>query len=356
MPTYFKFLTILMFHVFLEANVDVAIVEVGIGGELDCTNILRNPVCVGVTSLGLEHTSLLGNTLEQIAQQKSGIFKPNAAVFTVPQEQSAMHVLQKRAVERRCRTLKVISATENQEWNKIFSSTDISDIQRQNALLSIHMALEWMKSRCNKRSLSIMDDRYINNFSYGCQNDTDELSKNIFLKKVAVALANYKWPGRTQILKTSVADFFLDGAHTTESIVHCISWFRKTSHGASNKFLIFNITGDRDSLKLLKLLMPLNFDKAYFTPNYAGVANVEDLSNYAITSDQRKKCKEHCEQWGKSSVLMNSVAEVLTDIKKHASLNVIGDDKVEVLVTGSLHLVGALLTILDPNLTMTSDF
>ena len=54
MPTYFKFLTILMFNIFLDEHVDVAIIEVGIGGLYDCTNIVRNPVCVGITSLGLD--------------------------------------------------------------------------------------------------------------------------------------------------------------------------------------------------------------------------------------------------------------------------------------------------------------
>ncbi|XP_025157558.1 folylpolyglutamate synthase, mitochondrial isoform X2 [Harpegnathos saltator] len=356
MPTYFKFLTILMFHVFLEANVDVAIVEVGIGGELDCTNVLRKPVCVGVTSLGLEHTSLLGNTLEEIAHQKSGIFKPDAAAFTVPQAESAMRVLQQRVIERRCRSLKVVPAIQNKKWNEIFSSTNIiSDVQRQNASLSIHMVLEWMKSRHDKLSSLIIDNEYNDTF-YKHQNDKDELSKNISLEKVAMAFANCKWPGRTQILKTSVADFFLDGAHTVESIVHCISWFKRTNRGASSKFLIFNTTGDRNSFELLKLLAPLNFDKAYFTPNYAGVANVENLSDYAMTYDQRKKCKKHCEQWGKDSILKNSVAEVLVDIKRHVSSQMTNEEKVEVLVTGSLHLVGALLTILDPNLTMNSDF
>lgn len=356
MPTYFKFLTILMFHVFLEANVDVAIVEVGIGGELDSTNVLRNPVCVGVTSLALEHTALLGNTIEEIAHQKSGIFKPYAAAFTVPQVDFAMRVLQKRAVERRCRGLKVVDVIQDREWNNIFVPTDIvSDAQQQNASLSIHMALEWMKSRRNKRSSLIINDEYIV-ASHEFQSDKDKLSTGISLEKTKMAFANYKWPGRTQILETSVADFFLDGAHTVESIVHCVSWFKRTSRGASNKYLIFNTTGDRDSLELLKLLVPLDFDGAYFTPNYAGVKNIEDLSNYTVTSDQRKKCKEHCEQWGKGSVLKNSVAEVLVDIKKQASSRITGDGKAEVLVTGSLHLVGALLTILDPDLTMNSDF
>lgn len=353
MPTYFKFLMILMFHVFLEANVDVAIIEVGIGGELDSTNILRNPVCVGVTSLALEHTSLLGNTLEEIAYQKSGIFKPNAAAFTMPQPESAMRVLRKRSVEKKCRKLQVVSTIQNREWNDVFLSADIdiNGVQQQNALLSISLALEWMKSRCNQ---SIVNDKYVNFYNF--QSNKDDLSQIISLNKVATALANCKWPGRMQILRTSVADFFLDGAHTIESIANCVSWFKRVSRGTSSKFLIFNISGDRNSLEFLNLLRPLNFDRAYFAPNYAGVASVEDLSNYTLIEEQRKKCKKNCELWGENSISKNSVAEVLYDIKRHVSSRTINHDKVEILVTGSLHMIGALLTILDPNLTMTSDF
>lgn len=75
MPAYFRFLTILAFHVFLKMKVDVAIIEVGIGGQYDCTNIIRKPVVCGVTSLGLDHTTLLGKDIQSIAWQKGGIFK-----------------------------------------------------------------------------------------------------------------------------------------------------------------------------------------------------------------------------------------------------------------------------------------
>ncbi|XP_012061395.1 PREDICTED: folylpolyglutamate synthase, mitochondrial-like [Atta cephalotes] len=353
MPTYFKFLTILTFHVFLEANVDVAIIEVGIGGELDCTNILQNPICVGITSLGLEHTSLLGNTLEEIAYQKSGIFKPHTIAFTVPQPESAMHILQKRAIERKCRDLRIVSTTEDCKWNDIFSlaGIDIKSVQQQNALLSISIAHEWMKSHYDQ---SIINNKYTNDF-YNLQSEKNDLSQIISPNKVATALMNCKWPARMQILRTSVADFFLDGAHTIESIINCISWFKRISRGTSSKFLIFNISGDRNSLELLKLLKPLNFDRVYFAPNYTGVISVEDLSNYMLLDEQRRKCKKHCALWGDNSVSKNTVAEVLYDIKKHVS-QMDSHDKVEVLVTGSLHLNGAVLAILDPNLSMTSDF
>ncbi|XP_020298129.1 folylpolyglutamate synthase, mitochondrial-like isoform X1 [Pseudomyrmex gracilis] len=356
MPTFFMFLTILMFHVFLEAKVDVAIVEVGIGGELDSTNIIRNPVCVGVTSLGLDHTDLLGNTLEEIAYQKSGIFKPHAAVFTVPQSESAMRVLQKRAVERQCNSFQIVPVIQECEWNDAFSSIrpNVSDAQRENASLSINMAFEWIKSRSNGQLPFFIN----NNITDFCSTKND-LRQIISLSKVTTALANCKWPGRTQILKTSTADFFVDGAHTVESMINCISWFQRTSRKACRKILIFNTSGNRNSLELLTLLKPLDFDRVYFVPNCAGIFSVEDLNliNYEkLIDEQKTKCKKHCEFWGEDSVLKNSVAEVLFDIKRYALSQMASDDKVEILVTGSLHLVGALFTVLDPDLTMTCKF
>lgn len=75
MPAYFRFITLLAFHVFLENKVDATILEVGVGGTYDCTNIVPRPVVTGITALGIDHINVLGRTLEQIAWQKSGIFK-----------------------------------------------------------------------------------------------------------------------------------------------------------------------------------------------------------------------------------------------------------------------------------------
>ena len=88
MPTYFRFLTLMAFHVFLREKVDVSIVEVGIGGEYDCTNILSQPVVCGISSLGYDHMNILGNSLGEIAWHKSGIFKVCFVKFTLARQHS----------------------------------------------------------------------------------------------------------------------------------------------------------------------------------------------------------------------------------------------------------------------------
>ena len=75
MPFYFSFFTVMALFVFVREKVDVAILEVGIGGQYDSTNVVRTPRVCGITSLDLDHTSILGNTLKTIAWQKAGIFK-----------------------------------------------------------------------------------------------------------------------------------------------------------------------------------------------------------------------------------------------------------------------------------------
>ncbi|XP_071856016.1 folylpolyglutamate synthase 1 isoform X3 [Bombus fervidus] len=296
MPTYFKFLTILMFNIFLDEHVDVAIIEVGIGGLYDCTNIVRNPVCVGITSLGLDHTSLLGNTVEDIAYQKSGIFKSGTVAFSVPQLPQAMRILEERAIERN----------------------------------SIQMATEWLLTRDKVTSVS--------------------------MDKIAIALTSCKWPGRMQILRSSIGDFFLDGAHTIESIECCISWFNDISSGSKGKkVLIFNTSGTRDPIQLLIPLRSLHFYKAYFVPNLVGIKSLDNEMNSSSIDEQKIKCEINSKIWGMNSVVANNVLEVLEDIKKNLEQKD-NCERYQILVTGSLHLIGAVLAILDPNLTMNTEF
>lgn len=89
------------FYIFVKEKVDVAIVEVGIGGEFDSTNILRYTEIAAITALHLEHTQLLGETIEQIAWQKAGIIKESSDVFTFQQTESCMKTIRERFAEKK---------------------------------------------------------------------------------------------------------------------------------------------------------------------------------------------------------------------------------------------------------------
>ncbi len=95
-PSFFEITVAMAFHYFAEEQVDVAIIETGLGGRLDSTNIIT-PLCSVITSIGFDHMDMLGNTLEAIAGEKAGIIKPNIPVVVGDLPDEALHVVQERA-------------------------------------------------------------------------------------------------------------------------------------------------------------------------------------------------------------------------------------------------------------------
>jgi len=96
-PTFFEIMTALAFMYFVDKAVDIAVIETGLGGRLDSTNVIK-PEVVGITSLSIDHQQQLGNTIDSIAREKAGIFKPGVPAITVQQEPSAMRVLKSQAI------------------------------------------------------------------------------------------------------------------------------------------------------------------------------------------------------------------------------------------------------------------
>jgi len=94
--TFFEIMTALAFMHFVDKAVDIAVIETGLGGRLDSTNVIR-PKVVGITSLSIDHQHLLGDTIDSIAKEKAGIFKRGVPIVTVQQEPSAMRVLKSQA-------------------------------------------------------------------------------------------------------------------------------------------------------------------------------------------------------------------------------------------------------------------
>jgi len=99
--TYFELLTAMAFVVFAQEAVDIVILETGLGGRLDCTNV-ASPVVVGLTSIHLEHTDVLGDSLEKIAAEKAGIMKSGAVAVSVPQPDEVIEVFKAKAQEAGC--------------------------------------------------------------------------------------------------------------------------------------------------------------------------------------------------------------------------------------------------------------
>uniref|UniRef100_A0A8D2NMQ4 Folylpolyglutamate synthase n=1 Tax=Zosterops lateralis melanops TaxID=1220523 RepID=A0A8D2NMQ4_ZOSLA len=294
MPAYFRFLTIMAFHVFLQEKVDLAVVEVGIGGTYDCTNIIRAPVVCGVSSLGIDHTSILGDTMEKIAWQKGGIFKPGVPAFTVAQPERPLEVLRERAQERKCPLYLCPELDEFEEGSRPLELGLAGAHQRSNAALALQLAQMWLQRRgCHGKA--------------GGQGQECHWRLIPAMPRVPPGLRDTEWLGRTQVLSHGPVTWYLDGAHTTSSIQACVRWFRqaalnqeKPQDGSEVRVLLFNATGDRDTAALLKLLVPCHFDYAVFCPNFTevSVANNADQQNFNVTLENAlTRCLENQRTW-----------------------------------------------------------
>uniref|UniRef100_A0A8C3CG87 tetrahydrofolate synthase n=1 Tax=Cairina moschata TaxID=8855 RepID=A0A8C3CG87_CAIMO len=253
MPAYFRFLTIMAFHVFLQEKVDLAVLEVGIGGAYDCTNIIRTPVVCGVSSLGIDHTSILGDTVEKIAWQKGGIFKPGVPAFTVPQPERPLEVLRDRARELGCPLYVCPELDAFEAGSQALELGLAGGHQRSNAALALQLARTWLQRR-----------GYEGKAGKGGGAEPSVPLAPVFRPSDAMiqGLRDTEWLGRTQVLPHGAVTWYIDGAHTTSSVQACVRWFRqaalshdKPQDGSEVRVLLFNATGDRDTAALLKLLL-----------------------------------------------------------------------------------------------------
>lgn len=95
--TYFDVITAIMFKYFYDKNVDICVIETGLGGLLDSTNIVKKPIASLITTISMDHVNILGNSIEEIAKNKAGIIKENVPVFIYPQKESVYKIIKKEA-------------------------------------------------------------------------------------------------------------------------------------------------------------------------------------------------------------------------------------------------------------------
>ncbi|XP_036383632.1 folylpolyglutamate synthase, mitochondrial-like isoform X1 [Megalops cyprinoides] len=401
MPSYFIFLTVLAFHVFLQEKVDLAVIEVGIGGAYDCTNVIRRPWVCGVSSLGIDHTNLLGDTIEEIAWQKAGIFKPGVPAFTVKQPRGSIAVLQDRAKEMEC----PLFVCPDLEMYRVPPGSLRLGLEGQhqhsNASLALQLSFSWLQQR-HLRGIHVSVRLPTAETTTLCQAPAFQLSP-LMVK----GLEDTRWPGRTQMLRHGPVTYFLDGAHTTHSMIACVRWFSKATTQQETpaevsvvRVLLFNATGERDCAALLRPLVSCHFDFAVFCPNVAETAALSsaDQHNSSMTVEKMlTRCLDNQRSWQtlsegeetlgakfckvgrlplvaeprNNTLVFPSILSALQWISQgrdpvlaslgkpiipvHPSITSKAQPLreaagIHVLITGSLHLVGGVLKHLDPSL------
>lgn len=359
-PVYFRFLTLVAFHAFLQERVDTAVIECGIGGEYDSTNLLISPTVTAVTTLGIDHVGMLGGTIAEIAWHKAGIFKKGVPAFTMQQSEPAMEVLHKRAKERD--TVLHVVERHPQIVNDEVKLGLAADFQKSNASLAVAVAAA---------HLHAVGHDFVPNWL--------EINKQKLPLEFRRGLEQVKWPGRCEMRREVEKGIVwcLDGGHTLESIELAGQWFAKEvqtlqesntvsrHHGQRPQILIFN-QQTRDGIGLARALFNTlstvlgskPFTHVIFTTNvtFKDVGYKPDLvAMKNSTEDVRtlKVQKELASVWAELDPEANiKVAATIEDAINEAWIVTKQVDAKEinetiVFITGSLHLVGGALEILE---------
>ena len=204
--TEFELLTVMGLDYFQEQQVDVAIIEVGLGGLLDSTNVIE-PILTAITTIGMDHTDILGETLEDIATQKAGIIKPNVPLVTGKIEEAALKVIKETAMKQnaliKCfeEDYQVVYQGPDSKWGEIFDfyneAGKIKNIKTpllgEHQIENASLAIELFFSYCHLKQIPIKQEWIIN------------------------GLAQTRWPARME--KISDEPFIvMDGAHNNHAM------------------------------------------------------------------------------------------------------------------------------------------
>lgn len=325
-PTFFEVTTAMAFCYFAEEAVDVAVIEVGLGGRLDSTNVITPEVCA-ITNISLDHTQILGDTVEKIAAEKAGIFKRGVPALAIQQKPTVVEVLRKNAEDAGA-PLQVVG--KDIEFSVRFEAS-----ASQGPHLRVGVSTE--RNSFDHIAVPLKGEHQANNCGLALA-ILDKLTERGFRapeNKVTVGLASVEFPGRME-LAWPKPRILLDGAHNAESM-QCLMKAIGAQVGYDSMVVIFGCAADKDIDGMLRQIA-LGADKVIFT-----------RSGNTRAADPRDLAKKFAEASGKMCQTAPDFAHAL-ELAKRA---VTRDDLI--CVTGSLYLVGEAKKALGERRSTTGD-
>lgn len=329
-PFFFRFMTILAWHIFLREKVDSVVLECGIGGEYDATNVVP-PEAVSVavlTQLGIDHVAMLGDTVEKISWHKAGIFKPGVRGFVrkIKEKPSVRRVLQERAVEKGAELVELDDALVEQ-WGGVPGRLP-GNFQKYNQALAVLAVREHL----------------------GMDSDPDTALLEL-PDKMVQGLKEANIRGRCEVIQQGHIGWHLDGAHTKDSMQEVAKWFVAALGADESAVLVFN-QQERDAAELLTVLLDAIrdasgreniFSHAFFTRNDqekpvdGETRDLEVQLRVARTMDERAP--------GCDTKTFDNIQDTVAEVRKIAEQ---GGSHQKVLATGSMYLAGGILRALEP--------
>jgi len=316
-PTYFEVMIMLAYYIFWKEKVDYAVIETGMGGRFDATNVATEEDKIAVlTKIGLDHTEFLGNTLEKIAGEKVEIIHPNNLVISINQGKEVSKVILSKVASSCSKYIELnpkssINFNSNIESFSTFdikySSLNITKIktpllgnfQAENIILAVATVFE-----LSKRASFVLDEKIMRR-----------------------AFSNLLIPGRFEILKKQDKTMMIDGAHNPQKMEAFVSGLKEIYPNQKFDFLVAFKKG-KDYEKMLSILLPVA-KKIFITK---------------FVSDEPRIIKaEPIEEIADNVRILNSEVEIIKVDDPFIALEHAGESQNPILiVTGSLYLIAQL--------------
>jgi len=312
-PTFFEVVTALAFDYFRQEKVDIAVIETGLGGRLDATNVVT-PVVSVITNIDFEHTKQLGTQISQIAMEKAGIIKNGVPVVTAVKNIETGRVLRQPCVARKTKLISIFEETQYviKEINE--SKTELDVLTRSQKYYNLRLALPGRHQLDNAV----------------CALIAAEVAESAGLKITPIGVSNgfrtVKWPGRLQRISRE-PEIILDVGHNPAAMTTLWEYF-KEFYPQRNIVTVFGILSDKDSSKMLQTLERFTSTIILTKPMSDRAADPEMLAREAAKITTNFQVIPHVRDAYKAAL-------------EHAQPTDV------VLVTGSHYTVGEILALIE---------
>lgn len=311
-PTEFEIVTAMAFYYYNQKEVDFVALEVGLGGRYDATNVIDKPLASVITSISLDHTGILGDTLAKIAFEKGGIIKEGCPTIVYPQNKEAEKVIKNICdevkstyIECNFKDINIKESNINfQKYDCIIGGKEYKDLEIE--LIGDHQV--------NNSVLALNVINYINS----------KENLNINEESIRRGLKETKWPGRIEKIKEEPM-VIIDGAHNEEGATSLANSIDKYFED-KNKILVIGMLEDKDISSVLDLLIP-RFNKVITTtPDNPRAIDANKLTEKIEKYNVEVECKSKIEDAVKGALKVASKNDVI-------------------ICAGSLYMIGNIRTI-----------
>ena len=300
--TFFEITTAAAFFLFSQSKADFLILETGLGGRLDATNIIKKSLVDIITTIGKDHQEFLGTSLKKITNEKLGIIKPGSSVVISKQKK----IIQEH-IESKLKNKKNQLLIYNKDFKIIKKNKNFFSIKYKNKTINF-----------NKPSLR-GDHQIINASNAVCAIlRLNELGYSFSKKIINIGIKKTVWPGRLELKKMNNHNVYLDGAHNIDGALQIKKYFNDKN---IKIWVVLGMLKNKDIRAFLKILKPITL--GVIALPIPGEIN-------CFTSNEIKKV---CSSLNINSIEASSIKEVNKKIKDNLKSKTI-------LITGSLYLVG----------------